>query len=527
MLPRDTFARKRRSQRERTACRRECGCKSAIPQREIEATGDTYSMVQSDATQKIQTSVPICVDLDGTLVCTDTLWECLLAAWRRDFRLVFAFPFWLWRGKAYLKQQAAKHGQLDPRTLPYDSELLKWLLEQRACGRELILATGSTPAVANSVAQHLGFFSEVMCSTETTNLTGNRKLVALEAYFGCKEFEYIGNCRADLPIWSHLGHAHVRGVPASLCRSIRTRGIRILSQGRSRSGMPAIIARQCRIYQWSKNLLVFLPLLASHSLSNLILVGKSLLAFVAFNCIASAFYIFNDLLDLQRDRLHPNKRRRPLACGELSIPQALAVLVVALIAGMAASAAVSLKFLGPVLVYVAGTAVYSSYLKRVLLVDVFALASLYTIRVIAGGVATGIPISSWTLGYTSFLFLSLALMKRYSELAAYEPKTHEERIPGRAYQRDDLPIIGAIGIASGSVAALLMALYLRSPEVEMLYRRPMLLLPLCIAHMYWICRAWIFTHRQAMHDDPIVFALKDHVTRKLLIMAGISALLAV
>jgi 4-hydroxybenzoate polyprenyltransferase len=194
--------------------------------------------------------------------------------------------------------------------------------------------------------------------------------------------------------------------------------------------------------------------------------------------------------------------------------------------GLSFAALISLAFLGSVLVYLAGTATYSLYAKRMVVVDALVLCMLYTIRVIAGGVATGIAISSWTLGYTSFLFLSLALMKRYSEIAARNPELDGIAIPGRGYWQQDLSIIGNIGVSSGLMSALLLALYLHSPEVEILYRRPAFLLPLCIIHVYWISRAWVLTHRRLMHDDPIVFALRDRVTHKLILIGTVIAYLA-
>lgn len=474
----------------------------------------------------LHTAVPLCVDLDGTLVCTDTLWECLIAAWRNNYWLILLLPVWLLRGRAYLKHEAARHANLDARSLPYDSDLVQWLAEQRDRGRVLVLATGSPEAVAHKVADHLALFSDVIASTKTINRTGRNKLNALREHFQDKEFEYIGDSSADLPIWSHLGRAHVRGASKRLPAELRRHGIQVVSEGRPRTWDFKLVARQLRIHQWAKNLLVFIPLLASHRVRNADLLLKSFLAFAAFSFVASSFYVFNDLLDARADRLHPIKRKRPIASGRLALSHAAVLLVLTLCIGLGLAAGVSLAFLGAVLVYLAGTATYSLYAKRVLLVDALVLAMLYTVRVIAGGVATGITISSWTLGYTSFLFLSLALMKRYSEISVRSAELRGAPLPGRGYEQQDLAIIGNIGVSSGLLSALLMALYLRSPEVEILYRRPAFLLPLCIIHVYWISRAWVLTNRHLMHDDPIVFALKDHVTHKLILLGAIIAYFA-
>lgn len=469
----------------------------------------------------LQASAPICVDLDGTLVCTDTLWECLIAAWRKDFWLFFLFPIWLLRGRAYLKYEAARHANLDVGTLPYDADLVNWLAEQRDRGRRILLVTGSSGAVANKVAQELGLFSEVFSSTKTLNLSGQNKLKALQDHFQGKDFEYIGDSSADVPIWSYLGKAHTRGASKQFCARLESKGIQVVSRGRHRSLDLETVARQLRIHQWAKNLLIFIPLLASHRFTNTGLLLKSVLAFAAFSCVASSFYVFNDLLDVRADRLHPQKRERPIASGQMSMNQAAVLLAIAAAVGLGLAATVSVKFLYATLAYLAGTAAYSLYAKRLVLVDAFVLGLLYTARVIAGGVATGITISSWTLGYTSFLFLSLALMKRYSEISQRAPDSKGTTLPGRGYELQDLSIIGNIGISSGLLSALLMALYLRSPEVMVLYRRPAFLLPLCIIHVFWISRAWLLTNRHLMHDDPIVFALKDHVTHKLLVLAAI------
>ncbi|MGA3294920.1 MAG: UbiA family prenyltransferase [Candidatus Acidiferrales bacterium] len=474
----------------------------------------------------LRASVPICVDLDGTLVCTDTMWECLIAAWRKNFWLLFLFPVWLLRGRAYLKHEAAKHANLDTRSLPYDVDLLNWLAEQRDGGRTVMLVTGSSSAVAHKVAKQLGIFSEVISSTMTSNLSGQNKLKALRDRFQGREFEYIGDSRADVPIWAYLGRAHVRGASRRLCAQLERQGIQVVSQGRHRGASLKAVARQLRIHQWSKNLLIFIPLFTSHKFTHTTLLLRSFLAFAAFSFVASAFYIFNDLLDVRADRLHPNKRERPIASGQLSMNHAAVLLLITLTIGLVLAASVSKAFLGVTLAYLVGTATYSLYAKRLVLVDAFVLGLLYTVRVIGGGVATGIPISSWTLGYTSFLFLSLALMKRYSEMSQRAPDAKGATLPGRAYELQDLSIIGNIGISSGLMSALLMALYLRSPEVEVLYRRPAFLLPLCIIHVYWISRAWLLTNRHLMHDDPIVFALKDGVTHKLFLLAAIIAYFA-
>lgn len=468
----------------------------------------------------------VCVDLDGTLIATDSLCETLLLACRRQPWIVFWLPIWLYRGRAFLKEQLVQRAAPDVCTFPYDEQLLEWLRAQKAAGSTLVLATGANQVIAEAVADHLGIFSLVLSSSSTRNLVGSEKLRVLEARFGPGEFDYIANSSADLPIWRSLGRAHVAGAPARLIAQLKASGLEVIVSGRTPRLTLRLIAHQLRVHQWAKNLLVALPVFASHRITEPGLWVATLLTMVAFSLVASAFYIFNDLMDLASDRQHPRKRLRPLASGAFGIVPAIALMSVVLACGLAVAASVGLNVLLCTLLYLAGTCSYSLYGKRLLLIDTLILTGLYILRVIAGGLATEIHLSSWTLGYTSFLFLSLALMKRYSEMLLRSEGAQNGRIPGRAYELRDLPILGGIGIGAGLTAAIMMALYLCSPEVANLYSRPEVLWPVCMIHVYWITRAWILTNRSAMHDDPVVFALRDHVTRKLCLVAAALLIIA-
>jgi 4-hydroxybenzoate polyprenyltransferase len=469
----------------------------------------------------------LCVDLDGTLLRTDTLWECLIAAWKKQPWLVFLLPLWILAGKSSLKKKLAELGRPDPAFLPYDQDLLEWLRSEHRAGRQIVLATGANELIAHDVADHLGIFSAVFSSNDSTNLVAEEKLSRLRAEYGDHGFEYIGDSRADIPIWRHLGCAHVVSRSRGLAGILERLGIAVTPCGSPRRVTLKTITRQLRVHQWSKNLLIFFPLFTAHKLTDTRLWEPAIATFFAFNFIASAFYIFNDLLDVRSDRVHPTKRNRPIAAGILSPAHALILLFSSLAVGLALAISVSPMVLAIAGVYLTTTCLYSLYTKRVLLVDIITLAGLYTIRVFAGGLATGIVISYWTMGYTSLLFLSLALMKRYSELLLPRGETLQSMyIPGRSYAPEDRPILANVGLSCGILAAVLLALYLRSPEVELLYRRPGMLMPLCILHIYWVARAWIIANRQKMNADPIVFALRDHVTRKLAVAAAIIVFLA-
>jgi len=262
-----------------------------------------------------------------------------------------------------------------------------------------------------------------------------------------------------------------------------------------------------RPHQWLKNLLVFIPILASHQLT-VETLGQSLLAFVAFSFVASSVYGFNDLLDLTADRAHPRKRNRPLASGALPIAHGTWLALLLSLSGFVLALPLGASFVLVMLAYLATTTAYSLYLKRLVIIDICALTSFFVMRIIAGGVATGIPLSFWLLAFSVFFFFALAAIKRQSELFDGIASTAS----GRGYRVDDLPLVASMATASGYVSVLVVMLYLTSPEVLELYGYPQALWGIGFVLLYWLSRMVIIAHRGNMHDDPLVFAVKDRVS---------------
>ncbi len=443
--------------------------------------------------------IPLCVDLDGTLIRTDLLWESVLRLIARNPLYLLALPFWLMRGRACLKSQIAQRVELNVATLPYREDFLEHLRAEHGRGRRIVLATASNHLLAESVAAHLGLFTEVIASDHLTNLRGQAKAARLTQRFGPHGFDYAGNSSADLPVWREARRAIVVGKEQGELPDARVFPAerRLLHQ----------LFLVLRPHQWAKNLILFVPLLTAHELGKLANLRSAALAFAAFSLCASALYILNDLLDIEADRQHANKRRRPFASGALPIPLGFILVPVLLVGAAALTAALPGRFWLVMAGYLVITTAYSWWLKRVALLDVFLLAGLYTIRLVGGHEATGVAYSAWLLVFSMFVFLSLALVKRFQELHTYNSHAH-----GRGYSPEDLPLIAAIGASSGCLSVLVLALYVNSEQVRVLYHHPMRLLLICPLFLFWISRIWMLAHRGQLHDDPVLFALRDRAS---------------
>lgn len=458
--------------------------------------------------QDSQVKLPLCVDLDGTLIKTDLLWESLLVLLKQNPLLALLLPWWLFKGKAHLKHEIARRVTLDVSTLPYDQELVEFLSNERRAGRELMLATASHTSYAQAVATHLGLFDErVFGSDRSVNLKGARKVALLVERYGARRFAYAGNSTADFPVWAEASEAIV--VNASAAVVSRARTLTTVSRVFS---TPVTwvkqVAKALRVHQWAKNVLVFVPVLASHQLTNGRLLLQAGLAFFSFSLCASSVYIVNDCLDLESDRRHPRKRYRPFASGSLSIPFGLVLAASCLVGGVLLAFALPRLFWLVLAGYLVLTTAYSLYLKQFVLLDVIILAQLYTVRVYGGGAATGVPPSHWLLTFSLFLFLSLALVKRFTELRLMS-QAEGEGLPGRGYWVTDVEHVSSIGTASGLLAVLVLALYISSKEVLLLYTHADVLWLVCPVMLYWISRVWMLAYRNRMDDDPVVFAVKD------------------
>jgi 4-hydroxybenzoate polyprenyltransferase/phosphoserine phosphatase len=453
--------------------------------------------------------LPLAVDLDGTLLKTDLLWETLLVLIKHKILLLFWIPIWLIHGKARLKLELAKRTKINARELPFHQEFLSFLQSEHKLGRNLILTSGTDQHLAQSIAQHLGIFSEVLASDGQVNLTGNIKSGVLVEKYGERGFDYAGNESADLAVWNHANAALVVNPSSRLIRSLRKSGeVRLFDDRKKR--LP-LLFQALRIKHWLKNILIFVPLLTSHRWSDLSAVLSTILAFLAFSLAASSVYVINDLLDLHNDRSHPSKKNRPFAAGELSITTGILTCVVLLLSSVGLSALLPAGLGAVLAIYFGLNLIYSFYFKQVVLVDVLLLAVFYALRVSAGGVATGIMISQWLLIFSVFIFLSLASGKRVSELYALKKNNSEEAI-GRGYTSRDLEQLATQGTAAGFIAVLISALYIYSPAVTVLYTSPQILWLICPLQLYWISRFWLLVQRGEIHEDPIVFVIKDKVS---------------
>ena len=450
---------------------------------------------------------PLCVDCDGTLIHTDLLHESVLLLAKKSWLSVFLLPLWLLKGKAHLKHRIAERVSVDPATLPYNDEVLALTRQARAEGRRTVLATASTQRQADAVAAHVGLFDQVIGTDDGPNLAGANKAAHLEQLFGRGGFVYAGNSRADLPVWAASSGAIV----VSAKRSLSDAAAKLVPvQQTIAPARPTLktYVRAIRAHQWLKNLLVFIPLLAAHQTSNVSAVVAALLAFLAFGLCASAVYVINDLLDLPSDRVHPRKRTRPFASGAVPIVHGVLVVPCLLLGAALVCLKLPLAFSGALLAYFVTTCLYSFWLKNQVIVDVLLLASLYTSRILAGAAATHIVPSFWLLAFSMFMFLSLAIVKRYSEMLAVRQQ-NKDRAAGRGYLVSDLPVLMSLGSASGYSAILILALYVNSPDVTGLYTNRWALWMVLPPLLYWISRAWMKAHRGELHDDPVVFAATD------------------
>ncbi|KXU93175.1 membrane protein [Stenotrophomonas sp. DDT-1] len=465
----------------------------------------------------------MCVDLDGTLLRSDILYESLLALLAHNPLYIFLVPFWLLRGKAYVKRQLASRVQLPAETLPYDERVLEIL--RTTTQRPRVLCTASDRLLVQPIADHLGLFEEVMASDGHTNLSGSNKGQALAARFGERGFDYMGNGTVDLKVWAHAGGAIVVNNGAGLA-SAAAKQTEVLDHLPSQNGGLITWIKALRVYQWLKNLLVLVPLLTAHRFFDLTSIIDAGVAFLAFGLCASGVYLLNDLLDLTPDRMHPRKRKRPFAAGTLPLLHGLLMAPLITLAGFALALACSPAFAGVLLCYYVMTLSYSLKLKRIVMIDVVMLAALYTVRIIGGAVAINSELSFWLLAFSMFVFLSLAMLKRYTELASALASGKEMAI-GRGYSVADLPLVQSLGAAAGYIGVAVFALYINSPESLELYTNPKLLWLLCPILLYWISRMWIVSHRGDMHDDPIVFAAMDRGSQIVIGLCVLIVLLAI
>lgn len=469
--------------------------------------------------------LPLCVDMDGTLLRTDTLWEaCLRLISQRPF-LALLMPFWLVLGKAGFKHKVSQYVRLDPQSLPYTTGLLEYLSKQKLKGRHLVLVTAATRSIAEGVAEHLKIFNEVLASDAQHNLSGRNKAALLCERFGEQGFVYAGNAWVDLKVWRHAAAAIVVNARNKLFNHVRAHTPIEANIEAQPVALPKALFKAMRIHQWAKNLLIFAALVLSHNWFQVGAIEAGVVAFFAFSFAASAIYLINDLIDLEADRAHPHKQHRPFASGALPLQWGVMLIPLLLAIALLLAWQIDARFISVLLIYLVLTTAYSLALKQIVLLDVITLTILYTIRIIAGAVAIKVPLSYWLIAFSMFIFLSLALVKRFSELQNLI-KQGKSRSSGRGYHVDDLPAVSLFGISSGYLAVMVLVLYIHDLQADQNYSHPDWLWLVSIAIMFWISRIWLLAHRGRVHEDPVLFALHDRPSYVVSLLVAISMFLA-
>jgi len=451
-------------------------------------------------------SHPLIVDLDGTLINTDLLHESVISLIKLKPWIVLIFPFWLFHGLAYFKSRIAKLITIRCSILPYNNEFLNYLKFQKGLGRQIILCTASNILLARAVSDYLGVFDNVFASDDLINLKGNEKVKLLVEIYGYKGFDYAGNSSVDKIIWKNCRYSIV----VNGSKSLNKFATNILSVEKifpkKKIGFKGW-SKVLRLHQWVKNVLIFIPAIASHTITDIIILKSTCLAFLSFSFCASFVYIINDILDLDNDRRHKRKFLRPFASGMVPIWNGIFLSIILLILSLFIESFASNRFYYCILIYLILTTLYSLLLKEMVIIDVITLAILYSLRVVVGAFAIGSSLSFWILAFCVFLFLSLAFVKRAAELESHE--VNHIQINGRGYIKHDLQLIQHLGISSGFLSILVLALYINSDKVIRLYSFPEIIWSAIPLFMWWLSWMWLQVSRGKMHDDPVVFAIKD------------------
>lgn len=472
-----------------------------------------------------QERVPLCVDLDGTLVKSDTLMDAAMVLWRKDPFSPLQWPLWVAKGKAGLKREITSRVALDIEHLPYNQPLLEYLREEHESGRSIYLATAADKELAQRIADYLGIFSGVLASDGTLNLAGKNKLAAFERLFP-GGFTYIGNAIPDRALLQKSMDPMVANPHGALLRALKKDQVTPVRTFMDRSSPLKVFLRAIRMHQWAKNVLIFIPMLLGHTVF-LNSVAAGIAAFLSLSFCASATYIINDLLDIETDRRHPRKRRRAFASGDLSPVAGVAIIAIFFVIGIVLALAVPhlyaalpgaggvteplslpFRFLEWLGIYTVSTLTYSIYLKKKMLLDVLMLSGLYTLRILAGSAATGVAVSTWLGAFSIFFFLSLAFVKRFSELEMMAAK-NMDKPSGRGYGVRDLEQVRSFGTSSGYASVVVLILYISQQSSDVLYSHPNRLWLLAPVLLLWISQVWMLASRGDLHEDPVVFAIVD------------------
>jgi 4-hydroxybenzoate polyprenyltransferase/phosphoserine phosphatase len=454
--------------------------------------------------------LPLCLDLDGTLIKSDALFESLIQMLKGNPLLIIMVPFWLAKGKPNLKEEIDKRIEFNAEFLPYNEELINYAKEEKAKGRKVYLVTASHISIAKKVGEYLGFFDGIYGTENGVNLKSKRKAEFLNNKFGKGKYVYAGDAKVDYNIWDDSAKAIVVSDNKSFIDQVNSK-YEVENVFYDKKNLLKTIIKEIRVYQWVKNILLFLPLLLAHSISNVTLLTDVIIGFFSFSLSASFVYVLNDLLDLQSDRSHPRKRKRPLASGKLPIQIGIILVPLLLIIGLSLSFLISFKFQIILISYIVLTTAYSFKLKKIPMLDIILLATLFTTRIVAGAYAAEVYLSMWILAFSMFFFMNLAVLKRYTELLTMK-KRNEIEARGRGYTVEDMGLLLSIGPAAGFLSVLIFVLYINSSQATGLYSNTEILWLIAPIFLYWISRIWHLSVRGKMTDDPIVFTVKDRAS---------------
>lgn len=459
--------------------------------------------------------IPLFVDVDGTLIRSDISFEAFIAFLKINPLYIFRFIFWLLRGRSFAKHQVAKRIKLDIKSQPLVNQFVDFLKKEHLNGRKLYLASASEMKFIKSFRDILPIFDGVIAGAGEANLSGRNKLAAIKEFNQSAPFAYAGNSNIDMQIWDEAAQVIVVSQSRSFIKKIDSKYGNVKSFHDPVKPYPLL--RALRPHQWSKNLLIFLPICLAHKIGDISIFLQAISAFIAFSLAASAVYLLNDLSDLEADRSHSIKRFRPIASGDISVKEALLFVPILLAYAALISLTLPKQFSITLLIYLVATSFYSIKLKELPVIDIVVLALLYTVRIVAGGKACGVIVSQWLISFSLFLFLSLACLKRYSELLLLGQRDRGAAVRGRGYMAGDKEIVSQFGASSGYLSLLVLVFYVNSKEVAALYGHSQYLWLLCPLVLYWITRAWLLAHRGEVNQDPVVFALTDKVSYLVLI----------
>ncbi|MEZ4723624.1 MAG: UbiA family prenyltransferase [Candidatus Kapaibacterium sp.] len=452
----------------------------------------------------------LCLDLDGTLIRSDALFESIFQMAKVNPFLLLLVPIWLLKGKPNLKEEINKRIDFNAKYLPYNQGLIDYAISEKSSGRKIYLATASHISIAQKVAEHLNFFDGVYATKDGYNLKSNKKAKILNQEFGKGNYVYAGDAKVDFNIWKDSAAAIVVSNKSSFIDDVRDK-FNIEKEFYNKSNLFKSILKEIRVYQWVKNILLFLPIVLAHTVDNITDLTNVLIGFFSFSISASFVYVLNDLLDLDSDRNHPRKKNRPLASGDLPIQIGIALVPILFIIGVGLSLLLNFKFQLILLAYILITTAYSFSLKKIPILDIIILATLFTSRIVAGAFAANVYLSMWILAFSMFFFMNLAVLKRYTELLVMK-KNKQIKAVGRGYHIEDMGLLLSIGPAAGFLSVLVFVLYIDSSQATGLYSEPLVLWLIAPVFLYWISRIWHLSVRGNMTDDPIVFTGKDKVS---------------